>query len=132
MTNRKLRQCGGCSFLFALMILASAVQADKSPYDWAFVRPAIWISETFTSAWMDRGLIDGILHGVSRVSSSIGGYLRNYFDLPVINRLIGDGSAEVVQRTGRGMRFIQTGRVQQYMMMAVVFAVAVLIYVMVR
>jgi hypothetical protein len=35
-------------------------------------RPAYWLSETFTFRWMDRGLIDGILHAVSWVPSRIG------------------------------------------------------------
>jgi NADH-quinone oxidoreductase subunit L len=89
-------------------------------YDRLFVKPAYWISETFTSAWMDRGVIDGALHWLAMVSGVIGNALRNYIDKPVINGLIGDGTAKVVRRFGFTLRVIQTGRVQQYMIGALV------------
>jgi NADH-quinone oxidoreductase subunit L len=100
-------------------------------YDLVFVRPATWVSETFT-AWMDRGLIDGLLHGVARVAFSVGGVLRNDFDLPVINKLIGDGSAWVVRGVGSEARKVQTGRIQQYMIAAVIFAVGALALFLLR
>ena len=39
-------------------------------YDWAFVRPAYWLAETFVYRWLDRGVIDGILHGVARMAAA--------------------------------------------------------------
>ncbi|MEJ2598351.1 MAG: NADH-quinone oxidoreductase subunit L [Anaerolineales bacterium] len=54
-------------------------------YHLIFVRPAIWLSEVFTSLWLDRQLIDGFLHAVAALSLSIGSGLRNYFDKPVVN-----------------------------------------------
>ena len=101
-------------------------------YDLVFVRTSTWISETFTNAWMDRGVIDGILHGVARVAYSIGGVLRNYFDLPVINGVIADGSAKVVRGAGFELRKVQTGRVQQYMLAAIIFAVGALAFFLFR
>jgi len=89
-------------------------------YDRIFVQPAYWLSETFTSAWMDRGVIDGFLHWVAMVSGIIGNALRNYIDKPIINGLIGDGTANVVRKFGFTMRGIQTGRIQQYMIGALV------------
>jgi NADH-quinone oxidoreductase subunit L len=83
-------------------------------YDVLFVRPAYWISETFTSAWMDRGVIDGFMHWVAMVSGMIGNALRNYIDKPIINGF-GDLVGESVKRFGRTFRSIQTGRIQQYM-----------------
>jgi NADH-quinone oxidoreductase subunit L len=88
-------------------------------YDFIFVRPAYWVSETFTYLWLDRGVIDGILHTVARFASSIGTVLRNYIDKPVVNGS-GDLVGETVKRLGRTFRFIQTGRVQQYMILALV------------
>jgi NADH-quinone oxidoreductase subunit L len=89
-------------------------------YDTLFVRPAYWISETFTSAWMDRGVIDGFLHWVAMVSGVIGNALRNYIDRPIINELMGDGTGRAVKWFGRTLRVVQTGRVQQYMIGALV------------
>jgi NADH-quinone oxidoreductase subunit L len=99
-------------------------------YNFLFVRPAIWFSEVFVSQWMDKGLIDGILHSFGRMTQGLGSAVRNYFDLPVINRFFGDGTASVTQWTGRSLRPIQSGRIQQYMLVSllVLLAVAALIY----
>ena len=89
-------------------------------YDFLFVKPAYWFAETFVYQWMDKGLIDGILHIFGPATDGIGAFIRNKFDLPVINRFIGDGSADVTYWFGGKLRAIQTGRVQQYLMFALV------------
>jgi len=89
-------------------------------YDFLFVKPAYWFSETFVSTWMDRGVIDGILHTFGKVTQFLGDVIRNYIDLPVINRFFGDGSADITYWFGGKLRAIQTGRVQQYLMFALV------------
>jgi NADH-quinone oxidoreductase subunit L len=96
-------------------------------YNLLFVRPAYWIADTFTNQWLDRGIIDGFLHGVARVAFSIGGIFRNYVDKPVINGF-GDFIGEGVKKFGRRFRVIQTGRVQQYMLMALIVAFGTLFY----
>jgi NADH-quinone oxidoreductase subunit L len=96
-------------------------------YHYVFVRPAYWLSETFTYLWLDRGLIDGILHLVARVGATLGIIFRNYFDKPVVNGF-GDAVGEGVKSFGRRFRVIQTGQVQQYMLMALVFAFGTLFY----
>jgi NADH-quinone oxidoreductase subunit L len=88
-------------------------------YDFLFVRPSIWISETFTYLWMDRKLIDGILHSIAYVMPLIGTFFRNYIDLPIVNGsadLVGEGT----KKLGRVLRVVQTGRIQQYMIGALV------------
>jgi NADH-quinone oxidoreductase subunit L len=89
-------------------------------YDFLFVKPATWFAEIFVYKWMDAGLIDGILHSFGKVTTFLGDAIRKYIDLLVINQTIGDGSAKVTQWTGRNLRPIQTGRVQQYLMLALV------------
>ena len=96
-------------------------------YDFLFVRPAYWVSRTFTYLWLDRRIIDGFLHVVARVAYSLGGLFRNYIDRPIVNGF-GDFVGESVKRIGRGARFIQTGRIQQYMVMALVIAFGTLFY----
>jgi hypothetical protein len=64
-------------------------------YDFLFVKPAYWFAETVVYKWMDQGVIDGILHIFGHVTDRLGSTIRNYFDLPVINRFFGDGSADV-------------------------------------
>jgi NADH-quinone oxidoreductase subunit L len=89
-------------------------------YDFLFIKPVIWLSEVFTYQWMDKGLIDSILHIFGPATGGVGAFIRNQFDLPFINELIGDGTGEVVKWTGRNLRPIQTGRIQQYMMLSLV------------
>lgn len=67
---------------------------------------------------MDRGLIDGFLHGVARISLWIGNTLRHRFDLPVIHRA-GDLTADVFQWSGSKLRLTQTGRIQAYLISSV-------------
>jgi len=85
-------------------------------YDYLFVKPAYWFSETFVYKWMDKGVIDGILHTFGKVTGWIGTGLRDYFDKPVVNEFIGDGFARVAQWFGARLQPIQTGRIQQYML----------------
>ena len=91
-------------------------------YNFLFVRPFTWIADVF-STWMDQGVIDGILHGIAEVMSVVGTVLRNYFDKPVVNGA-GDLVGESVKRAGRVFRVVQTGKVQQYMILALVSVAA--------
>lgn len=99
-------------------------------YNVVFIRPAVWFSEVFVSKWMDKGFIDGILHLFGPATGGVGSAIRNYFDLPVINHFFGDGSAEVTWWFGRNLRPIQTGRIQQYLVLSliVLFVVGGLLY----
>ncbi len=96
-------------------------------YDKIFVKPSVWVSEVFTSAWMDRGLIDGILHTLARFSVFLGGWFRHVIDEPIINGF-GDWVGSTTRKLGDRLRVIQTGRVQQYMVAALIFAAVVLVY----
>jgi NADH-quinone oxidoreductase subunit L len=89
-------------------------------YDFLFVKPAYWFAENVVYKFLDKGVIDGILHLFGPATNGIGSIIRNYFDLPVINRFFGDGSANVTYWFGGRLRVIQTGRVQQYLMLALV------------
>jgi NADH-quinone oxidoreductase subunit L len=99
-------------------------------YNFLFVKPAHWVSEKFTDLFMDRWVIDGILHSLARFSLFLGNAFRNYFDKPVINGLIGDGTGNAVKTSGNGLRKIQAGRIQYYMVvsMAVLIVFALLYY----
>ncbi len=97
-------------------------------YDFLFVRPAYWFAETFVYRWLDRGLIDGILHTVGRTALRVGSFLRNAIDLPVVNGF-GDAVGEGVKRAGRRFRVIQTGRVQEYLVIGLLFTGLLLSYV---
>ncbi len=85
-----------------------------------FVMPARWIAERFTSYYMDQVVIDGFLHSLARFSLFLGHAFRDYFDKPVINEFIADGTGKTVKATGFGLRKIQAGRIQYYMVVAIV------------
>ena len=96
-------------------------------YDTIFVRPAYWLADTFTNQILDRGIIDGILHFVARIASNVGHVFRNYIDKPLVNGF-GDFVGEGIKRVGRGIKVIQTGKVQQYLLMALVLAFGAMFY----
>ncbi|MCC7362576.1 MAG: hypothetical protein IT317_24050 [Anaerolineales bacterium] len=93
-------------------------------YDAVLVRPAYWLSETFASAWVDKGVIDGTLHLIGRASLRLGVVFRQYFDTPVVNGA-GDLVGNSVNRFGKAFRIIQTGKVQQYLLIGMAIAVVV-------
>jgi len=97
-------------------------------YSILFVRPSTWLAEHFVSRFLDQGILDGILHGVARLSLVLGHALRNYVDAPIINGLIGDGTGATVKASGSALRRMQSGRVQSYMTasLGMLFIVAVL------
>jgi NADH-quinone oxidoreductase subunit L len=94
-------------------------------YDTLFVRPSRWVAETFVSKWMDQGFIDSILHLFGPVTDRIGSFTRKYIDLLIVNQAIGDGSYKVTWWFGRNLRGVQTGRIQQYLMFALVVFILV-------
>ncbi len=100
-------------------------------YDRVFVKPAYWFAENIVYKLMDQGIIDGVLHIFGPATQGLGAFIRNNFDLPVINRFFGDGSADITYKAGDKLRAVQTGRIQQYLMLALVVFIAIgaLLYV---
>ncbi|MDF1500943.1 MAG: NADH-quinone oxidoreductase subunit L [Anaerolineales bacterium] len=94
------------------------------------VRPAYWLAETFTYRWIDRGVIDGFLHWTGRTSLKIGSFLRNAIDIPIVNGA-GDLVGEGVKKAGHRFRVIQTGRVQEYLIIGIVFTGIIISYLLV-
>ncbi|HEY5156673.1 MAG TPA: NADH-quinone oxidoreductase subunit L [Anaerolineales bacterium] len=92
-------------------------------YNFLFVKPSGWFSEKFAYLFMDRIVIDGILHSVARFSLFLGGFFRNKIDKPVINEFISDGTSNLVKTSGSGLRKIQAGRIQYYMVASVTLLV---------
>lgn len=68
---------------------------------------------------MDQKVIDGILHWFAHISGVIGNFLRNVVDRPIINGS-GDLVGESTKKLGGVFRTIQTGHVQQYMILTLV------------
>jgi NADH-quinone oxidoreductase subunit L len=97
-------------------------------YGFFLVRPAAWLSETFTYLWIDRGLIDGILHTLARISFWLGGIFRNRFELPFISRgadMLGEG----IRNFGVYFRKSQSGNVQGYLNIGIILVVIIGVFV---
>ncbi|MCC6501214.1 MAG: NADH-quinone oxidoreductase subunit L [Anaerolineales bacterium] len=94
-------------------------------YDVVFIKPVTWFADKVVYQIMDKGFIDGILHLFGPGTQGIGDGIRNYFDLPVINKFFGDGSANATYFSGEKLRLAQTGRIQQYLMLALILFLAI-------
>jgi len=92
-------------------------------YQDVFIRPAVWISEVFSYKIVDKLILDGIIEGIGKAALGFGSALRKYFDLPVINKGLTDGSSMAVRKSGEAIRPVQSGRVQDYMLVAVALVV---------
>ena len=90
-------------------------------YQMTFVRFSQWISEM--AGWLDQNVIDGILHTIARVAFFLGGVFRDRFELPVVSAGA-DRIADAFQWFGHTFRTIQSGRVQQYMILVLVNVLA--------
>ena len=87
-------------------------------YQKVLIQPAYWISEVFTSIWMDKVVIDGALHGIGRFFLWLGKLARSGFDVPVVNRG-GDTLAGGVKGLGASISPMQSGKLQQYMVVTI-------------
>ena len=79
--------------------------------------------------WFDQNVLDGIVNGVATASRGLAALVM-WFDRNVIDGVV-NGAGDVMQLFGRGLRTIQTGRVQWYAA-ALVAGVIILTVVFVR
>ena len=108
---------------FQIPVLKNKWYFDEA-YSATFIRFFNWVSEVAVP-WIDKKIIDEILHTFGKVTDWLGDKIRTYIDLKFINEFVGDGSGNVVKWTGRSLRPIQTGRVQQYMLAALLTIIIV-------
>jgi NADH-quinone oxidoreductase subunit L len=98
-------------------------------YQATFIRLATWLSDTFAN-FLDRQVIDGFLHAVAMAVPAIGTFLRRYIDNLIVNGF-GDFVGSGTNRFGRELKVVQTGKIQQYMVVAMLFALTSLLYFLV-
>ena len=86
-------------------------------YDWVFVRSMQWFSAKVAYKFLDQGVIDGVLQTVANVAVATGNVFKG-----TEKRLIDDPPkwlAEATQGLGKSFRVIQTGRIQNYLLIGV-------------
>ena len=71
--------------------------------------------------WFDQHIIDGFVNGVAFVSRKVAGFVYNVIDQKVVDGAV-NGAGFTAEESGGLLRYIQTGRVQQYA--AVLFGAA--------
>lgn len=92
-------------------------------YGLIFVRPSQWFARNVAYEFIDRGIIDGFLHLIGRVFTWIGDLFK-VLNLWLIDG-VGDGIPELIGLFSGWFRRIQTGRVQQYMLVAALAALVI-------
>ena len=88
-------------------------------YRIVFVKPVRWIADVLVSDWIDIRILDGILHAAWKASGGLGRLLRNAVDLPLINGAA-DRLASETKRAGTELRVLQSGRVQEYLLIGLI------------
>ncbi len=114
---------------FQITLLKNKYYIDEI-YQATFIRLASWLSETF-AIFLDRQVIDGFLHAVASVVPAIGAFLRQRIDNPIINGF-GDFAGSGTNRLGRELKVIQTGKVQQYLLVGMLLVFATLLFIISR
>ena len=94
-------------------------------YEKAFIRPAVWVADVLVSRWIDKVVIDGILNWIGRLGMVLGRFLRFVIDLPVINKGFEFVFGQTPGMFGGELKRTQTGRVQEYIFMAMIVVILV-------
>ncbi|MCL4252447.1 MAG: hypothetical protein KJ043_01550, partial [Anaerolineae bacterium] len=92
-------------------------------YNIIFIKPAKWFSKNVVVVFVDKGLIDGTLHLIARVFTWIGDLFK-VLNLWLIDG-VGDGIPQAIVKFGGWFRRIQTGQVQQYLLIVLVAALVI-------
>jgi NADH-quinone oxidoreductase subunit L len=79
-------------------------------YGAAVIRPGVRLARAL--AWWDVRVIDGIVNLVGSIGTLFG-KLQGWIDFFFVDGLV-NGVGALVTRAGRGLRHIQTGRIQSY------------------
>jgi NADH-quinone oxidoreductase subunit L len=89
-------------------------------YTVLFIRPTVYLSETVVYEVMDRGIIDGTLHLIARTTYALGAYFKRFEE-----RVISDGVdavKDLVLSFAEGGRSLQTGKIQEYVLVSMLIA----------
>jgi hypothetical protein len=80
----------------------------------------------FIAFWLDRGLIDSILHGFAYLYRGLAWIVATIGDQLVIDNVV-DTTAEKTWDLGLSLRTVQTGQLRQYVMFIVVGTIALFV-----
>jgi NADH-quinone oxidoreductase subunit L len=95
-------------------------------YDLIFIRPTMWLASFFYL--FDRGVIDRIVNWVGAFNRWLASTLRRWIDEYIIDGAV-NGVGLVTTWTGAVVRLIQTGQVQNYLLILLLSVVVLLLLI---
>ncbi len=99
-------------------------------YDTLFYRPTVWIAEQLM-VFIDKGIIDGILHLIARLVYAIGRYAKRFEEVVISGGV--DWLKDKTLQFANWTRQLQTGNVQEYAavsgLIAAVFAFSIVLLI---
>ena len=93
-----------------------------------FIQPTKTFSRKVVYEWMDRGVIDGTLHLIGRTFFSIGGYMKRFEERVITGGV--DWVKDQFLGLAQEFRTIQTGRIQEYVLVSVLIGWALTVVVL--
>jgi len=93
-----------------------------------FIKPTTWFSERVAYEFIDKGIIDGILHFVARTTFAVAAYFK-LFEEKVISGGV-DWIKDQFLSIAKEFRYLQTGKVQEYALISVFIATALAVVIL--
>ena len=87
------------------------------------------MARTFVYEWIDRGVIDGTLHLIARAVFRIGYYLKRFEEVVISGGV--DKVKDGVLYLANEFRSLQSGRIQEYVVVSVLIGWALLVVILV-
>ncbi|HET6447349.1 MAG TPA: NADH-quinone oxidoreductase subunit L [candidate division Zixibacteria bacterium] len=97
-------------------------------YDVLFIRPTKFFSRTVVYEWIDRGIIDGTLHLIARSVYAFGRYLKRFEEVVISGGV--DWVKDQVLVAAQEFRALQTGKIQEYVLVSVLIGWALAVVVL--
>ena len=97
-------------------------------YEMLFINPTKYFSRTVVYEWIDRGLIDGTLHLIGRSVFALGRYFKRFEEVVISGGV--DWLKDQVLIAAQEFRALQTGKIQEYVLVSVLIGWALAVVVL--
>jgi NADH-quinone oxidoreductase subunit L len=97
-------------------------------YERLFVNPTRTFSRKVVYEWIDKGLIDGTLHLIARSVYRLGYYFRRFEEVVIKGGV--DWAKDKTLAAAQEFRAIQTGRIQEYILVSVLIGWALIVVIL--
>jgi len=97
-------------------------------YNQLFITPTIWFSEKIAYELIDKGIIDTVLHGIARAFYAAGATFKRFEEVVISGGV--DKIKDGFLAAAKELRYLQTGKVQEYALISVFLATALALVVL--